>query len=605
MGAVWLARHQRLPDKRAAIKVLLGTGLRDEAYLRFAREAEIATRIGHPNIVDVLDLASLPSGEPYIVLEYLQGEDLRNRLRRAGQLSYTEVCAITRQIGSALLAAHGHDVVHRDLKPENVFLVPTDSGGVIREHVKVLDFGISKLRGSQTVQTQEAMLLGTPQYMAPEQASGRNVDVDARTDQFALAVMVYEMLAGAPPWVSDTPLGLLFQVVHAPTPAIGHKLPDVPLYAIAAIEQALQKDANKRFADVGQFVAALSGMALESLDVKKRKTGAENVAAIARSGPVTTSTDRQTHLDSAEADMATLDGSQAATAETYAGDALPTAQTKARPDVLPAPAALPASPAPAALPASPAPPAAMVTAVGGDAQPTREFAKPAPSVAAAPVAASAPEVRVPELAAAPPSKPPLALILWGIALVGLAIVGAVLATRSAPIASPVPKTAPAVPAAPAALPATTSAAAVPAVGVPSAVVPIAAPQTPVPVVAPAPVRPEPPAPAALPAKLEPHLAVAATKPTVAIAEERPVPKDGLPAEVLEAEAALRAEKLAEAERLAVHSLTTQATSRAFEILTRVHCKRGDLGGAKTWFGQIKGAGKGSVKKACAIDGVAL
>ncbi|MBI5609565.1 MAG: serine/threonine protein kinase, partial [Deltaproteobacteria bacterium] len=307
MGAVWLARHQRLQNKRTAIKVLLGTGLRDEAYVRFAREAEIATRIGHPNIVDVLDLAALESGEPYIVLEYLQGEVLRDRLRRKGSLSWDEVVSITRQIGSALLAAHRHEVVHRDLKPENVFLVPTDSGGTIRDHVKVLDFGISKLRGSQTLQTQEAVLLGTPQYMAPEQASGRNHEVDARSDQFALGVMVYEMLTGTPPWVADTPLGLLFQVVHAPTPSLPTSLVQVPQTAVHAIEKALAKQASERFADVGAFVEALTGQPLQFLDGSSGHhddSGGRHVV-ITSSG----TTRREDEV------AATFDGTEAVTAE--------------------------------------------------------------------------------------------------------------------------------------------------------------------------------------------------------------------------------------------------------------------------------------------------
>ena len=581
MGAVWLARHRRLPDKRAAIKVLLGTGLKDEAYLRFAREAEIATRIGHPNIVDVLDLASLPSGEPYIVLELLLGEVLRDRLRRVKQLSYDEVCAITRQIGSALLAAHSHDVVHRDLKPENVFLVPTDSGGVIRDHVKVLDFGISKLRGSQTVQTQEAMLLGTPQYMAPEQAAGRNQDVDARTDQFALAIMVYEMLTGTPPWVSDTPLGLLFQVVHAPTPALGQMLPNAPAHAVLAIEQALQKDASKRFADIGQFVAALTGTPLASLDTKKRRTGAHDVAALARSGPVTASTDRETHQEIEEADLATFDGSVAVTAETYAGDALATAQSKARNVVPP------------------------VTAVVGDNPQPREFAKPAP-VAVAPQPLPAPIA--PAVATVPvvpnAATPPWAWLVGAVALAAIAVSVTIVVTRPA---APVP--------APAVLVAADK---VPTLPAPAVVAPVVAVAAPAPAVIAAPdvvvaaadlIAPSLAATAEQATAQKPdqaeklaHLA----RPVAALPKDPPAAaKDSVPAEVVDAETALHAGKLAEAERLAVHSLTAQQTNRAFDVLTRVHCKRGDLGGAQTWFGQLKGAARGAVRKACATDGVTL
>jgi serine/threonine-protein kinase len=268
MGAVWRARHVRLKDKEVAIKVLLASGASAEMLARFQREAEIAARIGHPNIVDVVDLNTLPSGEPYIVLELLHGESLRDRLRR-GPLPTEAAGAIARQIGSALHAAHRLGVVHRDLKPENVFLVPTDSGGVLRDHVKVLDFGISKLRGSQTVQTQEAVVLGTPQYMAPEQAAGRNQDVDGRTDIFALGAIVYEMLTGTPPFSADTPLGVMFKVVYEPTPPLAPRLPNVPAHVIAAIEKALHKQADARFQEVSQFVEALTGQGMQALEPGK------------------------------------------------------------------------------------------------------------------------------------------------------------------------------------------------------------------------------------------------------------------------------------------------------------------------------------------------
>src|SRR5207248_2499859 len=122
-------------------------------------------RLGHPNIVEVIDFHTTPSGTPYMILEFLDGESLAARLKRVGALALGDALAVARQVGSALAAAHKNMVVHRDLKPDNIFLCPSDSGGVISDRVKVLDFGISKIRGSQTVQTQESALLGTPQYM--------------------------------------------------------------------------------------------------------------------------------------------------------------------------------------------------------------------------------------------------------------------------------------------------------------------------------------------------------------------------------------------------------------------------------------------------------
>src|SRR5262249_22617980 len=175
----------RLP-KRFAVKVLLGQLQDSEGYARFKREAEIASRIGHPNIVEVLDFNTLASGTPYLVMEFLEGESLAKRIKTRGALPLEEILGLARQMGSALNAAHKNDVVHRDLKPDNIFLCPSDSGGVVGDRVKILDFGISKIRNTQTVLTQESTLMGTPQYMSPEQASGKNSLVDQRTDVFAL-----------------------------------------------------------------------------------------------------------------------------------------------------------------------------------------------------------------------------------------------------------------------------------------------------------------------------------------------------------------------------------------------------------------------------------
>src|SRR5690242_3369100 len=177
MGAVWEASHLRLPGKRVAIKLLHADVASDqESLARFRREAEIATRLDHPNIVEVHDFNMLPGGQPYLVLELLVGESLDARMRR-GPLPADQAIWIAGQIAAALAAAHRAGVVHRDLKPHNVYIVRREDEG---ETVKVLDFGISKIRGSQTVKTQDSTILGTPQYMAPEQALGHHAAVDAR-----------------------------------------------------------------------------------------------------------------------------------------------------------------------------------------------------------------------------------------------------------------------------------------------------------------------------------------------------------------------------------------------------------------------------------------
>jgi eukaryotic-like serine/threonine-protein kinase len=264
MGAVWAARHLRLPGKRVAIKVLLGGTDDAQALARFRREAEIASRIGHAGIVEVLDFNQLPDGTPYQVLEYLGGESLGARLRR-GPLPVATALDYARQIGSALAAAHRAGVVHRDLKPENLFLCPTDAGGVVAERVKVLDFGISKIRGSQTVKTQEQVLIGTPQYMAPEQASGNNAAIDARTDLFALGAIVYEMLAGRPAFTGESVVAVIMNVVTGTPAPLASLAPDVPPPVVAAIERALAKKPEERFADVATFIEALTGKPLQTL----------------------------------------------------------------------------------------------------------------------------------------------------------------------------------------------------------------------------------------------------------------------------------------------------------------------------------------------------
>lgn len=259
MGEVWLATHRRLPGKKVALKVLRAdTGaLTDEVRARFRREAEIAARLSHPNIVEVHDFNTLPSGEPYLVMESLVGESLAERLRR-GPLSVMDAQAIVRQVGSALAAAHAVGVIHRDLKPDNIFLVR--EGDV--EKVKVLDFGISKIQGSQSVMTQEAALIGTPQYMAPEQVTGASDALTPRLDVFALGAIAYEMVSGARPFQEENIAKLLYRIAHEPHAPLTTRLPSVPEDYARAVESALVKNPDHRCADVETFVRVATGTAL-------------------------------------------------------------------------------------------------------------------------------------------------------------------------------------------------------------------------------------------------------------------------------------------------------------------------------------------------------
>lgn len=279
MGAVWEAKHLRLPGRLVAIKVLLGGAGSEEVLARFRREAEIASRLGHPHIVDVFDFNTLPDGTPYQVLERLVGESLGERLRR-GPMPLAETVALVRQVGSALAAAHREGVVHRDLKPENIFLTPPVGEGQLYPRVKILDFGISKIRGAHSFKTQESVVMGTPQYMSPEQASGRNQEVDHRTDVFALGAIVYEMLSGQPAFQGENPLAVMVQVIQVEPTPLAALVKDVPEPVLAAVASALTKPWQARCPDVATFVNALSGRPLDAPTLEPAAAGAPPSAPV-------------------------------------------------------------------------------------------------------------------------------------------------------------------------------------------------------------------------------------------------------------------------------------------------------------------------------------
>lgn len=203
MGVVYEAAHEQL-KRRVAIKVL-NTQLASNPQNaeRFRNEARIVSAISHPGLVSIFEIGSLPSGQPYIVMEYLDGESLAHRITRCGAKLGGDTLRITRQIASTLGFVHARGVVHRDLKPDNIIIV-ADSEAAGGERAKILDFGIAKIVSAGDVagqvpggKTRTGLILGTPAYMAPEQCRGAGL-VDEKADVYALGVMLYEMLSGQP-----------------------------------------------------------------------------------------------------------------------------------------------------------------------------------------------------------------------------------------------------------------------------------------------------------------------------------------------------------------------------------------------------------------------
>ena len=264
MGNVYEARHTRLPNS-FAIKVLCEDMFRDErALARFRREAEIACRLKHRNIVGVLDFNTTPEGQPYIVMELLEGEDLSRRLRRCDRLPLATAVSIALQTAAALSAAHAQGVVHRDLKPQNIFLCRQAD---CDDFVKVLDFGISKLVGVKSSLTAEQAILGTPWYMAPEQAGGEAHLVDHRADLFALGAIVFEALAGKRPFDGENVLAVLHHVIHEEPASLIVANPEVPPAVETVVRRALAKQPEERYQQAEDFACALADAATGGADI--------------------------------------------------------------------------------------------------------------------------------------------------------------------------------------------------------------------------------------------------------------------------------------------------------------------------------------------------
>ncbi len=271
MGTVYLAEHT-LIRRRVAVKVLHPELASDRSVVeRFLNEARAAGTLGHANIVESTDMGFLDQHDgkgrvPYIVFEYLEGALLTEEVHRLGALSPRRAANIARQIASALQAAHAAGIIHRDLKSDNVYL--TERGDVV-DHVKVLDFGISKfMEHSSDERTRRGMLMGTPEFMAPEQITDPD-HIDARVDVYALGVILYEMLAGRRPFQGDDPRTLLHRIVHSEAPPIDR--PEVPRALFDILDRMLAKHPADRFQSMDEAEAALT-QHITSIEVGVRRT---------------------------------------------------------------------------------------------------------------------------------------------------------------------------------------------------------------------------------------------------------------------------------------------------------------------------------------------
>ncbi len=259
MAIVYRARHQTLRTT-VAVKVLKKRLAADRVSVtRFHREAMAAASVGNPHIVHIIDYGFTTSGDAFIVMEYLEGQSLRQVIRAEGPLAIGRAVSICRQTLRALDAAHGQGIVHRDLKGDNVFI--TRQGG--HDFVKLLDFGISKVAFPEEEKnnvglTSTGVVMGTPQYISPEQASGLD-EVDHRADIYAMGVILYEMLTGQLPFEGRAPLEILMKHVQEAPVAPGKRRPDlgIPAELDRVVLKALNKDPADRYATAAEMQAAL------------------------------------------------------------------------------------------------------------------------------------------------------------------------------------------------------------------------------------------------------------------------------------------------------------------------------------------------------------
>ncbi len=257
MGEVYLGEHPQI-GRRVAIKVLVAQlSASEEMSDRFLSEARAVNKITHPNIIQIFDFGRLPNGRLYYTMEFLDGEELTQLIKKRAPLSVTEAGQILAQVVGALDAAHGAGIVHRDLKPDNIIVTDSPAGPV----VKVLDFGIAKLLEpdlQSRQKTSTGMIMGTPMYMSPEQAAGQVNDISPRSDIYALGVILYQMLSGRVPFEAPTAAQLLAAHITEPPKPLSEVTEGLPEAVHQVVERSLEKSPDARQQSASQLYTEYS-----------------------------------------------------------------------------------------------------------------------------------------------------------------------------------------------------------------------------------------------------------------------------------------------------------------------------------------------------------
>jgi serine/threonine-protein kinase len=256
MGSVYEGENVRI-RRRVAIKILHTTVAEsDDAVQRFEREAQAAGRIGSEHIVEVLDLGELEAGRRYMVMEFLEGEALNERILKVGRISPETTAKMTLELLEGLKAAHAVGIIHRDLKPDNVYLLSNRKDRP--DYVKIVDFGISKFStlGGEFTMTRTGTVMGTPYYLSPEQAKGER-NVDERSDLYAVGIIMWEACAGRVPFDGETFNELLFKIVLEPIPPLTKAVKDLDPAFAAIVAKAMARDPEERFQSAEEMQVAL------------------------------------------------------------------------------------------------------------------------------------------------------------------------------------------------------------------------------------------------------------------------------------------------------------------------------------------------------------